>query len=78
MADEFSVYWWDRDGNQHEEMRFVSAERAVKAARRLTHGPASIMKIVRKVMITDGGDFCNFLWEDGVLKYPTLSTGDSR
>jgi hypothetical protein len=71
MGDEFSVYWWDRDGNQHEEMRFVSAERAVQAANRLCHGPASMMKIVRKVIITDGGDFTNFLWEDGVLKYPT-------
>ena len=59
---EFSLYWWDRDGGQHTELRFVEGERAVLAARRLTHGPASILKIVERVMITDGGDMCVFLW----------------
>lgn len=62
---EFNVYWWDRDGNQHEELRFVDAERAVRAAHRLTHGPAAILKIVHRVIITDGGDHTTFEWKVG-------------
>lgn len=78
MENEFSVYWWDRDGGQHRELQFVDAERAVKAAHRLTCGPASVLGVVKKVMITDGGDHCNFLWEDGVLKYPTEEMRDQH
>ncbi len=66
---EFSVWWWDADGNQHEELRFVSAETAVKRAHTLTHGPASVLGIVQRVIITDGGDCTNFEWKhkEGVV-----------
>lgn len=59
---EFSVLWWDAQDNQHEELRFVDAEKAVMAAKRLCEGPASMLGIVRRVIITDGGDFINFEW----------------
>jgi len=62
MENEFSVYWWDRDGGQHEELRFVDGERAVSACRRLTHGPASVLGFVERVIITDGGDCTAFEW----------------
>jgi hypothetical protein len=65
MPDEFSVYWWDKDGTQHEELRLVSAEEAVKAAKRLTEGPDSQAGIVRRVIVTDGEDYCNYEWRDG-------------
>lgn len=66
MSDnEFSVYWWDRDGGQHEELRFVGAEEAVKRSFALAHGPAPAMGIVQRVMITDGGDCCVFDWQRG-------------
>ena len=68
-SHEFSVYWWDRDGGQHEEMRFVAPERAVKAAHRLTNGPAAVAGFVNRVMITDGLDCCAFEWtkQDGLI-----------
>ena len=65
MSDEFSVHWWDAAGGYHEELRSVDAEQAVKAARRLTHGPAGQHGMVRRVIITDGADFCNWEWKDG-------------
>ena len=70
MTDEFSVYWWDRDYGQHEELRFVSAEAAMKAVARLTRGPASALGFVSRVIITDGGDCCCFEW-----KFPTKEEG---
>jgi len=66
--DEFSVYWWDAHGMQHEELRLVGAEPAVRAAKRLTTGPASKFA-VKRVIITDGGDFCCFEWRDGRITY---------
>jgi len=66
--DEFSVYWWDTAGMAHEELLLVGAEAAVKAAKRLTTGPASTFAVSR-VIITDGGDFCCFEWRDGKITY---------
>src|SRR4051812_31929855 len=69
---EFSVYWWDQDGGQHEEHRFVDAETAVHSSKRLTHGPAALIGFVQRVMITDGGDCCSFEWNinDGIIFPP--------
>lgn len=62
----FSVYWWDKDGGQHLEMQFVSAERAIRAVERLTKGPAAaILGMVNRVIITDSGDCINFEWKKG-------------
>ncbi len=63
---EFSVYWWDREGGQHEELRFVGAKVAVDAAHRLCEGPASLLGIVERCIITDGGDFTCFEWKRGI------------
>jgi hypothetical protein len=62
---EFSVYWWDPEDRQYEEARFTDAETAVGAAVRLTRGPAAVMGIIKRVIITDGGDCCCFEWKDG-------------
>jgi hypothetical protein len=62
---EFSVYWWDRAGNQHEEHCGVDAKTAVTAAKRLAHGPASVLGIVSRVIITDGVNCINFEWKKG-------------
>jgi hypothetical protein len=69
MRDEFSVFWWDAEGKQHDELRFVGAARAVKAMQRLTTGPAARFGMVKRVIITDGGDCCNFEWKDGRVTY---------
>lgn len=63
MDNEFSVYWWDRDNGQHKELRFVTSDAAVKAAHRLTHGPAAVLGIVQRVIITNGGDRIVFEWK---------------
>ena len=65
MSGEFSVYWTDAGDGQHEELRFVDGEKAVKAAHRLTKGPASMLGMVKRVIITDGGDCINFEWKKG-------------
>lgn len=70
MSDrEFSVYWWDCEGGQHEELRYVDAHSALKAVKRLTTGPAARFKMVARVIITDGGDHCNYEWRDGRVTY---------
>ena len=62
---EFSVYWWDTNGVQHEELRFVGAEAAVKAAHRLAEGPTKALGFVERIIITDGGDIGCFEWIKG-------------
>jgi hypothetical protein len=65
MTNEYSVWWWDCDGGQHEELRFVNVEQAVKACRRLAKGPSSLMGIVERIIMTDGDDYCVFEWVRG-------------
>ncbi len=63
MTDEFSVYWWDVEGGQHEEIRFVNAEKAFDRVVGLVNGPASsVLGVVARVIITDGGDCINLEW----------------
>jgi hypothetical protein len=77
MRDEFSVYWWDRQGMGHTELCFVSVERAWKAVQRLTKGPAAHAGIVKRVIITDGGDCCAFEWKDGRVTFLDKELHDS-
>lgn len=65
QSKEFSVYWWTPEGDQIEERRFVLAQDAVRAARRLSTGPAAVLGMVARVIITDGGDCCCFEWKHG-------------
>jgi hypothetical protein len=62
---EFSVYWWDPVGNFHDEIRWATAEQAVEVARSLTARPAAQIGVIRRVIITDGGDFTVFEWKFG-------------
>jgi hypothetical protein len=76
---EFSVFWWDPQGNYHAEKRYVDAKEAVETAKSLTERPAALIGMVRKVIITDGGDFTNFMWEYGKgLIYPPKEELDAR
>lgn len=69
---EYSVYWWDADNGQHSEMRFVSVEKAMGATKRLTQGPAAMLGMVNRVIITDGGDCTVFEWiKDKGITWPT-------
>jgi len=68
---EFSVYWWDPDGHYHAERSFIDAETAVRLAFSLTERPAAKLGMIRRVIITDGGDFTNFEWKHGIgVTYP--------
>ena len=62
-APEFSCYWWDKDGGQHEELRFLPFRKCMLAAKRLAHGPASALGIVIRIIVTDGGDEIVFEWK---------------
>ena len=71
MTGEFTVWWWDASDGQHKELSFVDAQRAVEAAHRLCKGPAALLGMVKRVIITDGGDYTNFEWKHGEgITYP--------
>lgn len=72
MSDtEFSVYWFDPDGHYHVERSFVDAETAVRLAFSLIERPATKLGMIRRVIITDGGDSTNFEWKHGIgVTYP--------
>jgi hypothetical protein len=65
MTGEHSLYWWDPEGNCNAELRGVDAKTAVERAERLAHGPAGMLGMVKRIIITDGGDFTNFEWKHG-------------
>ena len=70
--NEFSVFWWDPTGTYHKELSFVSAKEATEKAISLAKRPAALIGVIQKVMITDGNDFCVFLWEFGKgVVFPT-------
>jgi len=70
MTSQFSVFWWDPQGGQHNELRNVEPSAAMKAVTRLTKLPSSIF--VQRVIITDALDFTNFEWIKGKgIIFPT-------
>jgi hypothetical protein len=75
-APEFSVCQFFPDGSYEYVRRYVGAEEAVKAARFYTDNVAARMGITRRVIVTDGGDYCVFEWKygEGVV-YPPQFAG---
>lgn len=63
--NEFSVFWFDPGDNSYPELRFTDAKSAVEKAKSLTTRPAAVMGIIKRVIITDGGDFTVFEWKNG-------------
>jgi hypothetical protein len=63
--ERFNVVMWWPDGSHTYVERGLPAWQAVKLAKFITdHNPE------RKVMITDMGDYCCFLWECGKIVFP--------
>jgi hypothetical protein len=60
---EFSVYWFDPQDFSHAQLCGVDAKTAVEMARDLTLRPAAQIGIIRRVIITDGGDNTCFEWK---------------
>lgn len=76
---EYSVHWWDKDGGQHTEMRWQMPKKCMEAIKRLTGGPASLLGIVHRAIITDGGDCIVFEWKikEGIT-WPTKDQMDDH
>lgn len=68
----FSVCQFFEDGSCEWVRRDVGAEEAVKAAHHYTHNVASRLGLVKRVIITDGEDYCVFCWtrEEGITFPP--------
>jgi hypothetical protein len=65
-SGEFSLYIWGVDGKTYWcELQYVDAETAVKKAADMSTRPAAIGGLIKKMMITDGGDCSVFEWEYG-------------
>lgn len=62
---EFSVFQEFDDGTQERVRSFVDAKTAVLAAKHYTTSVGAQVGIVRRVIITDGGDFTAFEWKYG-------------
>jgi len=68
---EFSVYWFDPDGNSYAEARFIEVKAACQLAKSLMERPAAQLGFIRRVIITDGGDCTCFEWKHGEgIVYP--------
>jgi len=67
---EFSVCQFFIDDTHEYTRRFVSAEEAVQAFSHYTQSVAVKMGLVKRVIITDGGDCITMEWQAG--KGPTF------
>lgn len=65
MNNEFSVVQFFEDDSYEYVRRFVSAEEAMTAVKHYTNNVATRMGLVKRVIITDGGDLCCFEWIHG-------------
>jgi hypothetical protein len=69
---EYSVVQFFVSGEYEYTRRWVGLEEACQAAKHYSSSVAARTGIVRKVIITDGGDCTNLVWEFGKgLTYPT-------
>jgi hypothetical protein len=62
FSKEFSVVQFFEDGTYEYVRRFVTAEEAVNAVKHYTSSVAVRTGLVKRVIITDGGDCCCFEW----------------
>lgn len=65
MTDEFSVYQFLECGTSECVRDRVSAREALETAASYTTRPAAVMGIIKRVIITDGGDMTCFEWING-------------
>ena len=69
---EFSVYQFFPDETWERVLHFVTAEEAVSKAKVLTQTVGAKIGTTRRVIITDGDDFCCFEWKFGEgVTFPT-------
>lgn len=72
MENEFSVAQFFQDGTYEYVRRFVSADEAMKAVVHYTNSVGVRLGLVKRVIITDGGDCTCFEWQHGLgVTFPT-------
>lgn len=72
MENEFSVYQFFKNDVCECVARFVPAEEAVKKAQFFTTNVNASTGLIRRVIITDGGDCINWEWQFGKgVTFPT-------
>ena len=62
---EFSVFQFFEDDSYECVRDHVTAEAAMQAAKHYTNNVATKMGVVKRVIVTDGGDFICFEWVHG-------------
>jgi hypothetical protein len=73
---EFSVCQFFIDGQYEYVRRYVSAEEAMRAFIRYTTNVATMLGVVERVILTDGGDFTTMEWKKGEgITYPPEAVG---
>lgn len=72
VRNEYSVCQFFEDGQNEYVRRYVSAEEAIVTAKHYCYSVGAQIGIVKRVIVTDGGDNTVFLWEykKGVV-FPT-------
>jgi hypothetical protein len=71
-TERFNVVQFFVDESYEYVRRNVSAEEAVRVAIVYSNNVAALIGTTRRVIITDGGDFCNFEWKYGSgVVFPT-------
>jgi hypothetical protein len=69
--EEFSVAIFFPDDSYTYAQRWMTLEQAVHVAKRQTSKPAALIGMIKKVIITDGGDHTVFEWQYGKgITYP--------
>jgi hypothetical protein len=62
---EFSVVQFFEDNSYEYVRTFVTAQEAAKVAEHYIHSVAAKLGIVKRVIVTDGEDYCCFDWVNG-------------
>jgi len=79
VTGEFSLWLFLPNGEYWPEARFVDARTAIRDACAFSQSPSAKLGVVREIMVTDGDDFCVFLWEYGLgVTFPPRSSVTGR
>jgi hypothetical protein len=62
---EFSVCQFFPDDSYEYVLRFVRAKEAIERAKRLTESVGGRIGTIKRIIVTDGGDFTVFEWQFG-------------
>jgi hypothetical protein len=71
QMNEFSVCLFFPDGSSYYERRGIGAEEAVSLLKECSERSASMIGMIQRIIVTDGGDYTNLEWQYGKgITYP--------